>query len=580
MNQNDIYNLLKSLGIISNNSYSPHAYRKHKSYIFPILQKYNYNLLSENGSEHVYWIINDLKEYPKKCKTCGDNITKFHSSSFPYKFDFCSNSCAQSNKEIQEKSKETSRRKYGTSKPAQSENIKNKMKESNKIKYGVENYFQRSDLIRKSINEKYGVDYISQSNEIKEKKKQTYFQRYVVESPSQFEEFVEKGKISKKIKYGFENFNNREKSKETCISKYGVENVAQVATILEKRIQSKIKKHYITKYKKDTLEKINSKTWLEQELKSKSVLQIAEEINFPFSNLYGIVKKLNLNYHSFGTHHLKITKLLDELKIKYILNDRSIIEPKEIDILIPDYNLGIEINGLYFHSELFNKDKRYHLNKTTECEKRNIRLLHIFEDELLFKKDIVHSILSNILGYNQKIYARKTKIVLVDKLTKKRFLKENHIQGNDNSSIYLGLEYQNELVAIMTFCKSRFSKKHEWELTRFANKKNINVVGGASKLLKYFVDNYKPKNIISYADRRISLGNLYFQLGFQLSHTTPPNYAYVIKGNRKNRMLFQKKYLKQKLKIFDPNLSEKENMKQNKFYRIWDCGHLAFIKKF
>jgi len=66
-------------------------------------------------------------------------------------------------------------------------------------------------------------------------------------------------------------------------------------------------------------------------------------------------------------------------------NDRTILDGLELDIYLPEYKLGIEFNGLYWHSELF-KNKDYHLNKTLECKKRNIELLHIFEDDWMFKQ--------------------------------------------------------------------------------------------------------------------------------------------------------------------------------------------------
>ncbi len=93
----------------------------------------------------------------------------------------------------------------------------------------------------------------------------------------------------------------------------------------------------------------------------------------------------------------------------------------------------------------------------------------------------------------------------------KIFLDENHIQGNCISKYRYGLYYNNELISLMTFGKSRF--KDEFELLRFCNKLGYNVVGGASKLFFHFLkDHEEIKEVISYADRRWSVGNLYFKL--------------------------------------------------------------------
>jgi hypothetical protein len=133
---------------------------------------------------------------------------------------------------------------------------------------------------------------------------------------------------------------------------------------------------------------------------------------------------------------------------------------------------------------------------------------------------------------------------------------------------------------IKTVGETRFSKKYEWEMIRFCNKKYITVVGGASKLLKYFERQYKPKSIISYADKRYSNGNLYNKLGFTFSHNSNPNYWYFKNGtfNLYSRIIFQKHKLKNLLELFDKNKSETQNMIDNNYLIIFDCGNMVFIK--
>lgn len=272
-----------------------------------------------------------------------------------------------------------------------------------------------------------------------------------------------------------------------------------------------------------------------------------------------------------------IEKYINSLNIETESKKRGILSNnKEIDIFIPNYNIGIEYNGLKWHSDEF-KNKNYHLDKTIECEKNGIRLIHIFEDEWLNKKDIIKSIISNILGKTEnKLYARKCELKIVDKVTKNKFLENNHIQGNINSEINLGLYYEGELVSLMSFGKLRINlgnKRHkdgEYELLRFCNKLNTTVVGGASKLFKYFVKEYKPLSIKSYCDKRWSLGKTYEVLGFDFLHDSSPNYYYIIGNNRKNRFKYRKSELIKE--GYDPNKSETEIMRERKIYRIYDCG--------
>ena len=262
-----------------------------------------------------------------------------------------------------------------------------------------------------------------------------------------------------------------------------------------------------------------------------------------------------------------------------IKRDREILNGRELDIYIPSKKIAIEFNGVLWHNEKFNSDKNYHLKKTEDCLNKGVRLIHIFEDEWIYKQDIWKSMLANILGFTKnKIYARKCAIKEVNTTEGNDFLTNNHIQDICESEIKLGLYYNDELVSLMTFGKSRNSigsNKHEWELLRFCNKLNTVVVGGASKLFKYFIKTYSANNIVSYADRRFSIGNLYDKLGFTLYNKSRPSYYYVIGNKRKNRINFQKAKLVEKYNC-PTDMSEHEFCLSQKWYRIYDCGCLCY----
>ncbi len=259
-------------------------------------------------------------------------------------------------------------------------------------------------------------------------------------------------------------------------------------------------------------------------------------------------------------------------------NTKKIIPPFELDIYIPDFSLAIEYNGDYWHSEEY-KPKDYHINKTNMCKARGIQLIQIFEHQWLEKSEIFKSVIANKLGFSDKIYARKCKVVELKDC--KEFLETNHLQGNCPSSIKLGLTYNDELVSLMTFGKPRFNKSYEYELIRFCNKLNTSVVGGASKLLKYFETKYKPKSLVSYANLQWSDGGLYNQLGFTYSDTSTPNYWWIRNNKLLNRYQCQKHKLKDLLgDKFNPDLSEKDNMENNGYSRLFDCGNIIFTKEY
>jgi len=262
--------------------------------------------------------------------------------------------------------------------------------------------------------------------------------------------------------------------------------------------------------------------------------------------------------------------------------DRTILIGKELDFYIPSLKLAFELNGLYWHSEVAgHKQKNYHINKTKMCAFHSIQLVHIFENEWSYKKEIVKSIIRAIVGKVAfKYNGRNCIIKEVSTSEKNLFLNTNHLQGEDKSTIKLGLYNKDELVSIMTFRKtSRFDKTSEWELMRFCNKINSIVNGSASKLIKHFIKTYNPNNIVSYSDRRYFTGEVYRQLNFSFINHTPPNYYYLINNYKdtRHRMSFQKHKLKKILNSYDDKLSEWMNMQNNNYDRIWDCGNSKWI---
>ncbi len=282
--------------------------------------------------------------------------------------------------------------------------------------------------------------------------------------------------------------------------------------------------------------------------------------------------KCGIKYNQME-HELK--QYIKSLRVDCIENTKNIITPLELDIYVPSNEVAIEFNGLYWHSEMY-KNKNYHLNKTIECELKNIKLIHIFEDEWTYKKDIVKSRIQNIFGVTtNKIYARKTIIKEVTSKDSKEFLIKNHIQGNINSSIRLGLYLDNKLVSLMTFGNLRKSMGESstygtYELLRFCNTLDTIVIGGADKLLKHFIKTKKPIKIISYADRRWSQGNLYEKIGFKFVHNSKPSYYYIVGNNREYRFKYRKDILIKE--GYDKNKTEHQIMLDRKIYRIYDCG--------
>ena len=271
---------------------------------------------------------------------------------------------------------------------------------------------------------------------------------------------------------------------------------------------------------------------------------------------------------------------------KFLYNTKKILHNIELDIYCEDKKIGIEYNGLYFHSEMAGgKMKDYHLFKTNVSEKNGIKLIQIFEDEWRDKPDIVKNRLNNLFGiYTKKLNARDLKIENISNKQKSEFLNLNHLQGNDKSNIMMGLFDGNMLVSVITFSKPRVAlgiKNYEndsWELVRFCNLNGYNVRGGFSKLLSHFIKTNNPKKIITYADRRWSskINNVYEKNKFVFVSETKPNYFYMQKyKTRLHRYNFTKSKLVKKFGLPE-SMTEPEIMRKLRYDRIWDCGHLKY----
>ena len=229
-------------------------------------------------------------------------------------------------------------------------------------------------------------------------------------------------------------------------------------------------------------------------------------------------------------------------------------------------------------------DNNYHLNKTKLCEQQGIHLIHIYDDDWNNKKNIIESRILNLLSKTpNKIYGRKCIIKeITDNKIVRYFLNKNHLQGFVGSQIKLGLYYNDELVSLMTFgSKRKFMKQSNndrvYEMLRFCNKLNTSVIGGADKLFKYFINIYKPIEVVSYADRSWSQGHLYRKLGFNCISKTPPNYYYIVDKKKLHRFNYRKDKLIRD--GYDENKTEHEIMLERKIYRIYDSGSLKFIYK-
>lgn len=252
----------------------------------------------------------------------------------------------------------------------------------------------------------------------------------------------------------------------------------------------------------------------------------------------------------------------------------------EFDFIIEDKKLAIECNGIYWHSCLF-CDKHYHINKKKFAESLGYDLVMIWEDDWKNKRHIVISRLKHKLGLDEeKIYARKCIMKEVSYQDAKVFLEDNHLQGDCKSSYRQGLYYNDELVMLAAYGKTRgmISKEKSdagcYELLRLCSKRDMNIIGGFGKLMNGF----KLGKLISYIDLSWSKleGNSYQKVGFRLDKWTGADYWWTINNKRCNRLNFTKGKL---VKLgYDVNKTEDEIMVEDmKALKIYGPGNLKMV---
>lgn len=295
-----------------------------------------------------------------------------------------------------------------------------------------------------------------------------------------------------------------------------------------------------------------------------------------YINEYCLRKYINSDYGS------KAERELLSLFSDGEMHNRQILNGQELDIYYPDKKLAIEFNGNYWHSDIY-KDKYYHQNKTIECAKLGIQLIHIFEYEWnddTKREKIIQLLSSKLVGNKTVIRGRNTTISLITNSMAKEFLDKYHIQNNTNASINIGSFYNNELIGVMTFGKPRFDNESQYELIRLAWKHGVSVTGGTDKLFKYFIKNYNPNSILTYCDISKFTGNVYTRLGFKPFGKVilEPNYVWV---NTLDNIVLTR-YNTMKHKLIEAGLGSKEQtedeiMGQLGYLKIYDSGNIKLI---
>lgn len=450
-----------------------------------------------------------------------------------------------------------------------------------------------SDEQKLSINAKrastnikrYGVANIGQTESAKSAHTLFY------QTPELVNDANARGKATRKFRHGAENFNNRNKAIETNLERYGVENPTMLSEVVARAKQTKKER-----YEPYHLAKLNYSSFIRSALENFQVIpQISKdeyigvgtrpEMQFKcavcshvFAKRFDyaappICKICNPTDISFKSKpEIEILDFCRSLGLAAISGDRSVINPYEIDIWLPEKNVGIEFCGLYWHSEISGKKSwNYHYRKYKAASDRGIQLLTIFSDEWERTPDIVKSsIRSKVGAMNEKIFARKCRVVSVASKDASEFYAATHLQGPPKMlPLNYGLSLDGELVSCMSFRKD---KGNCFELSRFSTRGQV--VGAASRLLNAFQKDWKGCSVISFSNNRYSEGNIYKRLGFEHVSDVPPMQEYVSKYQARVHKRGIGKYIQE---FKTEGVTEWGAARAAGFDRIWDCGKKKWV---
>ena len=540
--------------------------------------------------------------------------------------------------ELRSRKEATSLERYGVSNPMKSKEIQDKVQQTNLKLYGVPCSLQHPEVREKSIQtclERYGVKYAMQNDDMKRRREATCIERYGVPHVLQDPEVKAKSYATKMERYGGIGFDSdilKSRAKQTCLERFGSENPNSTDVVLAAKRKTWME-HYGVDHPLKSPEVKERVRWARIEYHARTIedpqlrqnyLEFSKDpVNYVMTHFdhkpsiievsetlgnvdpTSVSAHIPLEYHNLlgnyqSTMEREITAFLKEINpnINFVIHDRKEIYPFELDLYLPDYNFAIECDPTASHNSTINVfdpksdpiDRNYHKDKSTRCTDRGIFLMHIFGYDWSTRQDVVKSMIRNRLGLSTcKYYARKLKVVDISHEDCITFLNNNHLQRGLTAPVRIGLlSENNELISVMTFNHIRhtmgksISNFDSWELSRFCNLQNTNVVGGASKLFSYFIKKYTPQIIVSFSDIAHTTGKVYPILGFHKESVTEPSYVWVNLNSDiwYNRVSCQKQYLP---KLFNEpdldikNKTEQMIMSEHGFVQVFDSGKIKWM---
>lgn len=515
---------------------------------------------SDNLTESFYWWINNLHDYPCTCRVCKKPITLFSGFKTGYtSITTCSNTCAQLDPHTRVKTKATCMKRYGVEHQMKSALIKQKVTDTMMERYGTISTLALPNT-RETIKALYGNEDISKTEFWRQTTKRTSLERYGGSNVSNDSPINARARhtMSLELELPWPNERSFQQLAAWTNSKRCIINTAKTRgfQLSDINVQE------------------NTVNATHAECGTSQVFNIG----------YGLFRCLHCEPKNESRFENSVIQFLSDNGVTNIIrNDRKLIYPLELDIILPDFNLAIECNGDYWHSfdgPETTEQKRKHLSKLQATIKAGLSLIQISEHDWIHYRQKVESIILSRLGKLKRVYARETECRRISTGMAAKFFRDNHIAGVAPAKMALGLFNGEELISAISLGPLRFSKTDAWEIIRSAAKLNLVVVGGLSKLLKGVkaeLMKLEIKELITYVDRQYFTGTSLVKLGWTELSQTEPGYVWFYKGRRLSRAKTQKSRLRKVLgEQFNEEMTEITNMFSNGASRLWNCGNFKY----
>lgn len=473
--------------------------------------------------------------------TCSKECLKIHQS----------RDCVLKNDDVKKKIKNTLISKYGVDNPMRCKEISHKVSDT---KASNDPGFSKwRSKFENTMQEKYGVSNALECQEFRDKVEHT---NSITGKSGRFH--TEEWNLAMIAKYGttipYKNDDIKMRGIRTMLERYGVTSPAKLDWVQEKSKQTCLRK-YGVEY---SFQSDNNK------VKSKQTLM--EKYGVEYS-VHLVARKSKINQ--------QIGESLHATEYEFPIHS------KRYDIKLG--NTLIEVNPTVSHNSDKDyvygvTDKDYHVIKSRIATENGYRCFHIWD------WDNIDKIVQMFTATPIKIYARNCDVIFIDKETSDRFLDDFHLQGSCSGDIIrVGLAYDNTLVGVMTFGPPRYSGKYDVELLRMCFRFGYHVIGGASKMLKFFVGEYQPESIVSYCDNSKFTGDIYSRLNFhKISDGKPTPHWYNIKTHKHitDSLLRQRGFdqlLGNEYGCYGKNSDNIQLMLEHGFVRVYDCGQSVYV---